>query len=316
MSKKKLLIFFLTFFFCSNTKLFLICSIAKAAQSNIGDRTANEWAVTKTLYGCPNYIQDAALFDGKLFSFHGYNKKMRVYDWKKKTVIGTYVIGGQINSHGNSLDFGHKLNEDDPYPLLYSGGDGGKDVGGVKLPWGTCQVYKINSDFSTKLVQDIRIDFYKTPLWHGDKWIPGQSTSGVFAVDTDNDMLYALNDYSTKKGSKGTRIFKFKLPDLSSSKVTLSKSDIIDYFDVPFYPVHQGCKFSKGKIYLICGFNTYDPRVTNSCALYIIDVKSKKQIAYINLNDIMTEGEAVVIDKGKIYVAQKEFYKLEKSPKI
>lgn len=273
--------------------------------------TELEGTVTKTLYGCPNYIQDAALYNNKLFAFGG-NKQMKVYDWITKELIGTFTVGGAITSHFNSATWGHKQNDSDPYPLLYSSGYNGYEADGTTvLPAGTCQVYKINSDYSSDLVQDIRIGFLTDELWAIDGTSAvGSIGYGDFIADPDNNKLYVIK--SCAKNSIGfTRVFVFALPDTSSANVTLAKTDVLEYYDLPYYSYPQGATYKDNKIYFVFGIESQEAKQSG---LVVIDVKQKKQIGYVPLFDIMTEPEAVVIDNNVIYIAQSSFYSLSAIP--
>ena len=255
-------------------------------------------------------IQDAAYHDGKLFVFYG-NKKMRVFDWDKKEEIGLYDVAGSITSHANTLTFGHKQNDSDAYPLLYSSGYNGKEADGTTtLPQGTCQVYKINADYSTDFIQDIRIGFINNALWKGNGTVTGNEQFGEFVVDNDNNLLYVIQSL-VEDGVPKTRFFKFAIPDTSYASVSLMESDILDYFDIPYHPVHQGATYHDGYIYLSSGLND-NPYYNLTDCVYVskIDLTNKKEVWAISLNNIMSEAEGVVCIDGKLYVGQNEWYEL------
>lgn len=253
-------------------------------------------------YNLQNVGQDAALYDGKLFTF-GSNGSYKVFDFESKTQLASLTLDGDYTPHANAVTFGNKLSESDPYPLLYVTGYNGTDDQGNPLDPGVCLVYKVNADFTTELIQVISIAFTSNiPLWGSGSSSDGIYRFGDFVVDPENNHLYVFtirNDYLSN-----TRIFKFNIPPTSYATISLDTSDIIEYFDVPLYRVPQGATYHNGNIYILSGGGDYEP------VLSIVDVSLKRQIGHLILADIMSEPEAIVFDDNTMYVAQYSFYKV------
>lgn len=252
-------------------------------------------------YNLQNVGQDSAVYDGKLFTF-GSDGNYKVFDFETKTQLASLSLDGDYTPHANAVSFGNKLNDSDPYPLLYITGYNGTDASDNALNPGVCLVYKVNADYTTELVQVISIAFTNNiALWGSGKSSDGIYRFGDFVVDTDNNVLYAFtirDDYLTN-----TRFFKFNLPPTSEPTISLDTEDIIEYFDVPVYRVIQGATYHNGLIYVLYSG-------LNHPGMAVVDVSQKKQIGNLNLKDVLTEPEAVVITDDDIYIAQYSFIKL------
>lgn len=265
------------------------------------------YAVGKTLTGLVNYSQDATVYDGKIFEIGTDSGTVKVFDILADDYIATIQLGGGIRPHGNCITFGNKLYEADPYPLLYVTGYNGFDENNNALPRGTCFVYSIENDFTTALVQSIKIGFITDELWTGDGLEEDIVRYGNFIADPDNNKLYCytlLKDGNTCK----TRLFVFNMPNLSNNDVTLYKADIQEYIDLPLYPYIQGGEYYNNRLYISYGMTR-----ANS-GLAVIDLSTKSQIGNAYLGDIMYEPEAVIVLNNDIYVAQYGFFKLSVIP--
>lgn len=197
-----------------------------------------------------------------------------------------------IKPHCNSLVFGNKYDEDDPFGLLYVNA-----YNAPGLAKGTCYVYRISVDEnghpnSSTLIQTISIGFTDSEPWSSGSDV---RPYGNFFVDTLGGYLWA---YTLKDDLKATRFFKFSIPDTSNESVTLNVSDILEQFDVPYMSYIQGNCYNNGKAYILSGFGSD----ANPGYLNVVNLISKSIESQICLNDIgfTSEPEFVDIFRGNI----------------
>jgi len=243
--------------------------------------------------GISTYGQDGCVYNGLNFEV-GNQGTFKVTDMETLTNYGNFELDQKetILPHANSVCFGNEFyDENDEFPLLYINA-----YNNTSLPKGACYVYRVQRDssnqFTTTLVQTIRIGFTNNELWSDSS---DDRPYGNFAVDTDNNYLYV---FTMRNGLKLTRFFKFNLPKLSDGEtVILNTSDIIEYFDTPFQPYIQGCQYYKNKIFSSCGINS---AVANSSSLRVIDLLSKTEVANIPTSIITNEPETVAFYNNKM----------------
>lgn len=262
------------------------------------------------------YGQGGAEFNGKAFLFNG-SGGFKVYDLENNAYIGdTYTLekeSGQTDGpHANCVCFGTEYyDEEDTYPLLYV-----NVYNNIVSRKGTCYVYRIQegeNTFTNTLVQIIKIGFTTEEPWINPSTPNNRWDWGNFLVDTDNNKLLVYTIRNTNvEATEGTmRIFKFDLPTLSDgASVTLSISDIIEYFDVPHEVIIQDGCYYNGMLFSSSGYDTEFPGLTG---VHVIDLTKKEEISFIKtypkLNGI--EPETLFIYNNLLYYASTDFYTLK-----
>lgn len=235
--------------------------------------------------------QDSAIAeDGHIITFTstGYYKVLSIYGQLLKT---TTPLDQQsvYAPHSNCASFGtEKFDSDDLYPIVYTNA-----YNTPGLPKGALYGYRLKNDLTTELKQQIIVGFTDDPIWNGD----GENVRpyGNFIVDTDTNSLYA---YTMIDSLNVTRFFKFNMPALSAGgTVTLNTSDIVEYFDVPYFYYIQGGCYYNGKIYASCGFTA------NDCKLYVVDLKDKKVTSTVPLGGFVGEPETVFVYEDELYLS-------------
>lgn len=237
--------------------------------------------------------QGGVIYNGYIFQFYK-TAKFKVFNLETSQVIGIFDLANNdtITPHCNSVFFGtEKYSESDEYPILYVNA-----YNNTNLPKGTCYGYRLvnnNGVFETTLIQTITIGFTNDTLW-----ISGNDTRpyGNFVLDTDINCLYA---YTLRDTDNVTRFFKFDMPSISNSNVTLNVSDIKEYFDIPYCKLIQDSCYLNGKIYLIHGNSSSN----NMGYMKVIDLFSKSIVSEINTSEIEeSEPELIDIYKGNLYI--------------
>ncbi len=247
--------------------------------------------------------QDGAIFGNYLFRF-GSRGVGRVY--KLDALLGDKGKGEEtpfiseivldrsdvLAPHSNAVFFGNEYYEKgDEFPLLYSNVYNNYKAADDKLE-GVCCVYRVTRDgdvFSTTLVQLIEIGFTSDrELWRTNGEKDDVRPYGNFVLDTENGVYYA---FVMRDAVKETRYFAFRAPKLCEGeinpalgvrKVTLTKSDILHYFDTPYHNYVQGACFHDGKIWSVEGFHgAIHP------ALRVIDTVKRAQVLHV---DLFNEG--------------------------
>ena len=256
--------------------------------------------------------QDGAIYGNHMFRF---NTKgiCRVYDIsslneKKDEIIEFSPIAEftldraeEIVPHSNAVVFGYELYEEgDEFPLLYSNIYNNYAKAEDKLV-GVCCVYRLQREgksFKTTLVQLIEIGFTDDrELWRSKEDIADVRPYGNFVIDNNNGKYYA---FVMRDDDKTTRYFAFNMPKITAgtidnkfavNKVTLPKTDIIEYFDVPYHNYIQGAVMKNGKIYSVEGFHE---RIHP--AIRVIDPANKKQEFFFDFFNAGFPHEAECID--------------------
>lgn len=208
-----------------------------------------------------------------------------------------------IKPHSNSVMFGNEYySSEDEFPLLYTNiyNNHAKEEDPLK---GVCCVYRIQRDgtaFSSTLVQIIQIGFVEDECyWSSSKDHGDVRPYGNFTIDRQAGIYYA---FTMRDQCHSTRYFSFPLPNLRDGiddekfgvkKVTLTVSDITEYFDCEYHRYIQGACTHNGKIYSLEGF-TND--VKNPPALRVISPENKCQERYIPFSDFGLTVEPEFID--------------------
>ncbi len=280
-----------------------------------------------------NYIgnikkgQDGAIWDKYLFRFEG-DGTCFVYniDGIENNVqdtipeYSTFMLDkAQILApHSNSVTFSNKYyDSNDEFPLLYTNIYNNYAACEDRLV-GVCCVYRITRDgnkFSSKLVQMIRIGFTEdSSLWCSMDNLDVRPY-GNFAVDRDNDKLYA---FTMRDSENSTRYFSFDLPKIEDGVIdekygvkllVLFKEDIKEYFDCEYHRFLQGACVHNGLVYSVEGFSGGS---VNPPVLRIADFKNHALKQTVSLEEYGLISEPEFIDfrngicfysdnKGKLY---------------
>ena len=275
------------------------------------------------------HAQDGAICGDYLFRFDA-KGLCRVYDARglaSGAETLTRIAECSIHSadplvpHFNAVCFGAEyFAEGDEFPLMYANlyNNYAKEENRRE---GICCVYRVqrtDAEFSFTLVQLIRIGFTDDPLWRS---ADGKDVRpyGNFVVDTEKKLLHV---FTMRDADHTARYFTFRLPtqadcvpdrEFGIPSVTLTKEDILSYFDTEYHLYIQGACCHNGLIYSSEGFNERRPP-----ALRVIDPAEKKQIRHMHLPDYGYTVEAEWIDfyegkcfysdvHGKIFLVDFEF---------
>ncbi|MBQ6905806.1 MAG: hypothetical protein IJN75_02200 [Clostridia bacterium] len=203
-----------------------------------------------------------------------------------------------VTPHSNAVFFGTEYYDvTDTYPILYTNVYNNYSASNDKR-MGMLLAYrlqKINVGYKTTLLQIIKIGFTEDIVWKSNEKEHGVRPYGNFVAE--NGLLFA---FVMRNEENGTRFFKFKLPSVRDgeasqdgvAQLVLEKTDILEYFDLPYFRFVQGATMHNGKIYSTEGF-TGD--TLNQPAIRVIDTKTKTEVYY----NIMKQGypdEAEMID--------------------
>lgn len=251
--------------------------------------------------------QDGAIFKNELFRFDT-KGKCTVFDLSslgqcKETPlepISEFYLDrlDVVIPHSNAVFFGSEYyGSDDTYPILYTNVYNNYSSSTDKRMGMLCayRLKKTENGYETKLLQQIRIGFCDDELWKASKTDHGVRPYGNFVAE--NGFLFA---FVMRNEENGTRFFKFKLPSVRDgeanqdgvAQLVLEKTDVLEYFDLPYFRFVQGATMHNGKIYSTEGF-TGD--TLNQPAIRVIDTKTKTEVYY----NIMKQGypdEAEMID--------------------
>ncbi len=252
--------------------------------------------------GTINGGQDGAIWNGYIFRI---NTKGCCVVTEAETLckVSEFVLDkcDYIIPHSNSVCFGNEyFSADDEIPLLYANIYNNYQNCDDKKE-GMCCVYRITKssrDFSSRLVQLIKIDFTNEGLWRSEN-TKDVRPYGNFVIDKKNNVFYAFvmrdEDYKT-------RVFSFNLPKLSDGRcgendfvnvVKLSKKDIISMFDCEYVEYMQGAAFADNYIFSVNGFGKDSE---HKPTLSIIDTINQKTVATIRLDSYGLTHEPEFID--------------------
>lgn len=245
--------------------------------------------------------QAGCVYGSELFRFKT-NGTFVVYDLTTRTKVadGSGIVVNTLYPHCNTACFGKKYTSSDPYPLLYVNAYNTEG-----MPKGTCYVFRISVNGSTmtaSLIQTITIGFVEDTIWESGSDI---RPYGNFCVDVTNNALFV---YTLRDTDMVTRFFKFALPDVSTANITLSQSDIVEYWDVDYYPYIQDNAYAYGKIYLCSGYGGSN---ANPGMIHVVDTIQRKETSRINLykNGMQTEPEVLDFYNGDLICGDANIYR-------
>ena len=254
--------------------------------------------------------QDGAIFGDLLFRFNAKGEGA-VYDLSQKPVNGEGEFSlvsafcldrkDEIAPHSNSVFFGNEFYEEgDEFPLLYSNLYNNRRKEADRME-GVTLVYRLTregKEFSTKLVQLIKIGFTEDPLWRSENKADVRPY-GNCAIDRENGIYYA---FTMRDEDQKMRYFAFDLPKACAGEmdekfgvpcVYLNKEDVKKSFDTPYQRYIQGACFHKGLIYSLEGF-TDDEK--NLPAMKIVDAEKGEQKEAYLFGDFSLTLEPELID--------------------
>lgn len=185
------------------------------------------------------YIQGGFYHDGKFYQlYHG--SYCRVYDTLTKELLYNFYISGSSNTriHANCATIGK----------IHNNGDLSVYVGSFSHP--ECYVFTgLNNSFQQTQLITFDID---------------NCIESNIAVDRLNKKLYLI--YSTVVTSAKSQpeymyVKTFNLPPLDTETVSLSESDVLDSFTVPFKGM-QDLFVNGNRLYLLSGYASLKKEIT------------------------------------------------------
>ena len=268
-------------------------------------------------------LQDGAFFGDIVFRFDGHGHG-RVYDASALgtsdecialPLIGTVSLVTKEGKapHSNAVMFGTQFYEEgDEFPLLYSNVYNSfskeKDI-----HEGECYVYRIvreGSDFSATLVQIIKIGFVKDgDLWYSNEEYNDIRPYGNFVLDNENHLYHA---FTMRDATRTMRFFTFREPSVCDGvldevsgvrTLTLTKEDILTFFDTEYFNFIQGATCEGGLIYSTEGFN----KDVHPC-IRVIDPTAKRTLVSLDLYEsgFPYEAELIGFHNGICYYGDAE----------
>ncbi len=261
--------------------------------------------------------QDGAIYGGYVVRFGGAGDGcVTRLDTREELCRFTVDRVDEFKPHSNAVFFGtEKYDENDEFPLLYTN---------LYNNYYNCEdqregmlcVYRLTrdgNDFSTKLVQLIRIGFVNNlALWRSMEDGSDIRPYGNFILDTDTNKLYA---FVIRDKDKVTRYFEFDMPRLADGDicpkcglpvVKLTEEMITAQFDGEYSHYIQGACVSDSLLYSTEGGTVRDANATNPSnppRLQVMDLKSKTQVADVALwkFGLLLEPEFISYYDGKLY---------------
>lgn len=216
--------------------------------------------------------QDGAIYGSLLFRLT-HAGKCFVYDLTalvgegEETPLATFTLGmaDKLTPHSNAVFFGsERYAPEDEFPILYSNVYNNRASFEDKM-LGTLLAYRIlrcDGGFSATPVQLIRIGFCEDPaLWRARPEAHGVRPYGNFVLDRERGELFA---FVMRDEARGTRYFRLPMPPVHAGEaepllgvrqVTLSSTEILETFDMPYYRFIQGAIAHGGYIYSTEGFS-------------------------------------------------------------
>ena len=179
--------------------------------------------------------------------------------------------------HANSVFFGDKFDNTDPYPIFYANYYNNTPAeAGVLFGY---RLHYVDGVLTATLIKTIKIGFTSSSIW-----TTGNDNRPFGNFMYDGTYLYA---YTTlDEPVNVTRFFKFVMPDNSTLLTTLAQSDIVEYFDVDKMAYPQGCQINNNLAYCSYGWTGN---------IDIIDLSAKETISKINFTGTDLNGEPELI---------------------
>lgn len=203
-----------------------------------------------------------------------------------------------VTPHSNAVFFGTEYYDvTDTYPILYTNVYNNYSASNDKR-MGMLTAYRLektNVGYKTTLLQIIKIGFTEDIVWKSNEKEHGVRPYGNFVAE--REYLYS---FVMRNEENGTRFFKFNLPSVREGEnvsgevkqLVLTKNDILETFDLPYFRFIQGATMRNGKIYSTEGFTNDN---VNRPAIRVIDVLDKTE-KYYNIMDLGYPEEAEMID--------------------
>lgn len=245
--------------------------------------------------------QDGAICNGLLFRFD-HRGNCQVTDLSSLSEISAFTLpmADRLAPHSNSVTFGGRFSPEDEFPLLYSNVYNNFASAENKRK-GQCLVYRLQRQgnaFSASLMGLIAVGFTEDPLWCS---APGSDVRpyGNFAADAENGLLHV---FTMRDASNTGRYFTFRLPSPSDFRdtdplglplCTLSKEDVISFFDAEYPRYIQGACFKNGLIYSVEGFTN---SAENPPAIRLVDPREQKQVFHTEFSGFGLTNEPELID--------------------
>lgn len=253
---------------------------------------------TKELPVAVGQGQDCVVYDHYALGFSADNGTCKVTDLDTNTSVTTFQMPtvGDVIPHFNTAVFGDKMSGQD-IPLLYVN---------VNLPYhespGLCAVYQIThsgNNWSATLVQTIDVSFVGDTEWGT------LSTFDAVGFAVFNGKLYAFGASSEKNK---THVCSFAIPS-HTNDVTLTRTDIIDFIDIVYMSVMQGCMVNGSKLYILDGLGTVN---NGTAGLYVIDLIKGGVTSFLDLSLAFSgEPEFIFVHNGQIIFGGVNMIKLE-----
>ena len=221
------------------------------------------------------YFQDGCIFEDTLFLFDP-NGLCNIYSLPDMTFLCSSQLPSfsGITPHSNSVCFGKKLIESDPYPLLYS--NVYNNYPDETNTYGMCLVYRLfcEDSISFELVQVIKIGFTDdTAVWYNNS--ENTLPFGNFLINGEDLWVY-VNIF----GSSITRFFKFGVPVVPLKDeldyLVLYLDDIQEQFDTFLFEYIQGGIIFNNVLFSLEGFGSE----IYPGFLRIVDLGTKKVCSY------------------------------------
>lgn len=225
---------------------------------------------------------------------------------------GTAIASGSLGSagtdnHANSLTFGKKYDNSDPFPLLYvTGWIDDIETGGTGS---CCYVERLVSDgndgYTSSLLQTIDIDY--TDFASKGFKVPYPYLN--FLCDVDNGYLYTFSAKYRTNGSQSQYdnenryyITRFKIPDLSNNSVTLTADDVLVQWELPYdVDFTQGGTIFNNQMFCLFGDGN---DTTHKNALRVYDLLEGCEVSKVDLSQTIwkaREPEDVHVYQGYLY---------------
>ena len=239
-------------------------------------------------------VQGMCIHDGKALQFYN-DGTYRIVDIASKTRTLSYDYDKQRIPHANCAFFGNETPQGANFPYVYVNA-----YNNTLLPKGTLYCYSLSNDNVSELVQTISIGFTDDSIWSNGNDI---RPYGNFAFNSVTNELIA---YTLKDTEKCTRFFIFDMPLPTNGDITLTKTDIKRYFDLPYFSLIQDCCCHFGKLYLLHG------SVNERRVMQVIDLNGEIAVTSVELSQINnSEPEGIAVYNGKMYYSDlSKFFEL------
>ena len=219
------------------------------------------------------YAQGFAIYDKYLFNCHHSNDIIDVFDLETQKSIAYLHLEPDMIIHCNNVNFGSEFySENDRFPILY-----------IQQRGYACKLnaYRIICSGDTFLTAEKVQTIYFGPC-----------KSCINAIDTRNNLLYALYDYNGKNF-----ISSFQMPSVHAGDITINLQSAYKSYYSPYTKICQDTAFDDKFLYILCGYN-------NEGELWIIDMDNKKaRVIDLPKYNLFAEPEGIDIYNRSIIVS-------------